>query len=1294
MLTKFETKSFRVKGLSFHPTRPWILCSLHNGWIQLYDYRMKLKLDQFEEHEGPVRGIHFHPTKDFFVSGGDDYKIKIWNHKLRRCMFTLGAHLDYVRTVEFHPTHDWVASASDDQTVNVWNWRTREKISTLAGHNHYVMCARFHPSEDLLVSASLDQTIRVWDLSGLVGSGSASRRAQRGVGGRGRGDSGGLANRLNQDLFGGSDAVVKFVLEGHDRGVNWASFHPTLPLIVSGADDNQVKLWRMNDTKAWEMDTMRGHGNNVSCVIFHQGNDQDLIISNSEDRTIRVWDVSKRMPVQTHRREHDRFWIVDGHPTRNLLAAGHDSGMVIFKLRRERPALDFHRGQVFYVKDRYLRKVVLQSSGGEGVDTPIMALGRSPTAGSSRSYGGSSISSTASTEPRVLHYNHMNNSQCNVLVHSRAEGGSYELFVFPKGSGRGSSAASQQRSFRGYGKSVVFVEWNKFCVLSRDRQTLTVCDLRNEATKKISPLPHPGINGLFPSGVASRMILRSDDTLWLFEHTSRNVLAEINVAHARRVSWNKTASMCAIMSKNAVVLVDRNLAQLCVQQEPVSVKSGAWDECGVFVYTTLSHVKYLLPSGDGGIIRTLEEVVYATAVNRNVLHCVDRKCRPQRLRIDPTEYRFKMSLEKQRFREVLRIIRTSNSLCGSAIIAYLQKKGFPEVALHFVKDNNVKFDLALECGNIEIALEAATALDDPQCWQRLGEAALLQGNHETVEMAYQHTKNFEKLSFLYLITGNIEKLRKMSKIAEHRRDVMSQCHNALYLGDIAGNVNLFGSVGQKTLAYLAAKTHGLDEAATKHEKELKEANLTVPKTLPGAKWLRPPKPILKEDNWPLLDVKKSVFDPTAFANAGTEEDEEANGSAAKHADDDWNVDDDDLDLDDELRSDDDDANDGDVGDDGGAWGMSDSGLSDLDDELNDGDDDDKEDAREGRSSKTEAGVFVAPAGDKTHAQCWSNGSTLALDHVAAGEFESAMDLLSRQIGAADFKPLKEKFLETYAAVRVSLPGLASSGGIPNTYLLRDAQDESARSVKETLPRPLYSLAHLVGRLKEGYRRFQKGQFGEAKSVFLDIVLSIPLVVVDERSEAAELKELVGFCKEYLVFLKLSEKRKSIKERGGSSAEQSKLVTELAAYGTHCVLQPPHLVLALMVAMTQAFKLKNYITAASFARRLLETSEGGAGGNKTVAAAQKKAQKVLKLSERKGVNAVKLDYDERAPFSICAKSLAPIYKGSKKVACPYCFATYKPEYVDEICGICGIGKIGLETIGLVSYSEKRFRKTVH
>ena len=228
-------------------------------------------------------------------------------------------------------------SASDDQTLRLWDFERRTCLSVLTGHNHYVMSASFHPSDDLIVSASLDQTVRVWDTTGLRKKqqgggvdGDFSVNFQVGQDGRNDGDGNGALN-VQAELFGTNDVVVKYVLEGHDRGVNWAAFHPTLPLITSAADDRQVKLWRMSETKAWEVDTLRGHANNVSCCLFHPK--QDLIVSDSEDRSIRVWDVSKRVGVQTFRREGDRFWILAAHRSQSLLAAGHDSGMIVFKVR-------------------------------------------------------------------------------------------------------------------------------------------------------------------------------------------------------------------------------------------------------------------------------------------------------------------------------------------------------------------------------------------------------------------------------------------------------------------------------------------------------------------------------------------------------------------------------------------------------------------------------------------------------------------------------------------------------------------------------------------------------------------------------------------------------------------------------------------------------------------------------------------------------------------------------------------------------------------------------------------------
>ena len=113
----------------------------------------------------------------------------------------------------------------------------------MTGHNHYTMCAQFHPKDDLIVSASLDQSVRVWDISGLRKKHSAPTSLTFE-------DQMARANSNQADMFGNTDAVVKFVLEGHDRGVNWVAFHPTLPLIVSSGDDRLVKLWRMSGRSA------------------------------------------------------------------------------------------------------------------------------------------------------------------------------------------------------------------------------------------------------------------------------------------------------------------------------------------------------------------------------------------------------------------------------------------------------------------------------------------------------------------------------------------------------------------------------------------------------------------------------------------------------------------------------------------------------------------------------------------------------------------------------------------------------------------------------------------------------------------------------------------------------------------------------------------------------------------------------------------------------------------------------------------------------------------------------------
>lgn len=1462
MLFKFETKSTRVKGLSFHPKRPWILASLHDGMIQLWDYRMGALVDRFVEHEGPVRGIDFHPQQPLFVSGGDDYKIKVWNFKMRRCLFTLLGHLDYIRTVQvrrrrassslvraparsadatadsrpsrrnarpgievgardvaagqrsdrggrpvgppggrsvggdgrarassvfrarrarrrphvarrrgapmpaestqhsvldcggvgvgvgvggpwavdeepclppsfallsllprltllrlpcflssasprvllavrlllllrcaclcpqFHRENPWIVSASDDQTIRIWNWQSRSCISVLTGHNHYVMCAQFHPSMDLIVSASLDQTVRVWDTLGLRKKTVRSTPSDD-YGAGGRSGAGG-------DLFG-ADAVVKYVLEGHERGVNWASFHPTSPLIVSGADDQRIKLWRMNDSRAWEVDSLKGHMGNVSCVLFHPR--RDFVVSNSEDRTTRLWDASKRLLIQLHRRERDRFWVLAAHPEQDLLATGHDSGLIVFKFQRERPAYaPAGDGLLFWVKDRYLRRCVL----GTGADVPIATL-RRPTTGIGQYLN-----------PRTLTVNPFNPSEESVVIHPLGDDGSYELYNLNSAEGPG---------VRGTGLAVAFLGRDRLVVLDGDRRlSLRTLD-RTHEVKKTMDSPYATPDALFNSSTAGRVLVRSDDRIALFETQSRRVIGEVTSVRVRYVVWNREGSLVALLGKDTIVIADRNLKPICSLHETVRIKGAAWDEHGVLVYTTVMHIKYLLPNekGDAGIVRTLDAVVYPVDARNATLFALDREGVLRTIRYDATEYLFKQALASREYARVLELIRTGN-MCGHAVIAYLQKSGYPEVALHFVDDPSTRFGLALECGNLDVARDCATAVNKPEFWHRLATEALRQGNLDVVETAYQQTRNAERLSFLYLLTGHRENLAKMLAASQRNRDVMARFHNALFLGDASERLKVLESAGQIALAYATALTYHLDDDVARLRTAFADAQLALPDLRPfgieadgspseGAPRpiaCLPPTPIVAVGNWPLLHVRRSPFDT---ATLGSSADARAAGSGSSASSSSstggpgvsatassaaaalsalgaggadaaaWGGDDLDLGLDGGAA-----ASGGGRGPDGAGGGDGKGtaawGGEDLDLDLGEIEDPALALGATGAGGGGAGGAvggFDRPKEGVSFSVRWAEAGDVAGELVAAGAFERALGLLNRQVGLVNAAPLQSRFLAAYTAARASLPTLPTLASVAIPLGRAPATGPGAASsapLAGGLRRPtlLVTLASLVNKLKDVYRHFQAGAFPEAQDALDDLLASLPLCVVDTKAEELEIKELLAIAREYKTAVAMELERKALPETSPPARR-----IELAAYLTHCALQPAHLLLALNLAMSFAFKHQNFITAAGFARRIVEMPEAA---NPAYAALVQKARKVLSASEAQARNAHVLQYDERNPFVLCCGSFTPIYRGSPSIRSALCGAHYKPEFRGQVCRIDGMSAVGVETLGLV------------
>lgn len=1199
MLTKFESKSSRAKSVAFHPKRPWVLVALHSSTIQLWDYRMGTLIDRFEDHDGPVRCVDFHPTQPLFVSGSDDYTIKVWSLNSRKCIFTLNGHLDYLRTVQFHHDLPWVLSCSDDQTIRIWNWQNRSEIACLTGHNHYVMSAQFHPSEDLIVSASLDQTVRVWDISGLRKKHSAPTSSIRSFE-----DQLQRKQLPQQDIFGNVNAIVKYVLEGHDKGVNWAAFHPTLPLIVSAGDDRLVKLWRMSETKAWEVDTCRGHTGNVLSAVFHPS--QDLILSVSDDKTIRVWDLNKRTPVKQFRRENDRFWLVACHPTMNLFATCHDLGVMVFKLERERPAHTIFQNKLYFVNnEKQIQSFDFQR--GE-TSMPMLLLKK---IGKIWSF------------MRTLTYNQLDNSI--LVTHGEGDNGMYALVPLPK---HATGAIEPVDIRSGEANFACFILRNRFVAFVKGSKTLFVKDTNNNITKTIQ-LDSSVVDVLY--GGPGRVLLIKNHSVVNYDVQQRKELAELSANSVKYALWSNDGQYLALLSKHTITIATRDLNLITLMHETIRIKSAAWDESGVLLYSTLNHIKYALLNGDNGIIKTLENTLYITKIIQNRVYCLNRAGEVETVVIDPTEYRFKRSLVNKNFNEVLRIIKNSN-LVGQNIIAYLQKKGYPEVALQFVRDPETRFDLAIECGDLVIAETEANKLKDNSIWERLGQEALNQGNIEIVERVYQQLHLFDKLSFLYLYKGDKERLNKMSLIAAARNDPSSLVQNTIYANDTESRIDAYVKAGLYPLAYTLATSAGLSDKAAEilEATGVEEGDIELPQTDEPVKL-----PAVLGDaggNWPLKESSMSFFEKALLTgqvdDLSLEDDkpvESANGHALDIAD---------AALDDEGEEEE------------GGWDIEDDDL-DIGEEF--------EDVQEEAVAETKTGADGEIA-------YWLRNNKTAAGYVAAGAFDQAASLLSKQLGVVKFEPLRKRFLEVYTSNKLYLPGVDELPAMRD-YIREDNDEDRPDKFRPFIPG--YEL--LEERLSIAFKHFRANNLPEAIASFREIIYTIAVLSVSDEEQEAKCADVLTLCREYILGLLIELERRLL------GPEDVKRNLELAAYFTRAKLQNAHRVNALQVAMLELFKNKNFTGASYFAGELLEIVQTGAKAEK--------AKKIRAKLDLISSDAVEIDFDPYAEFEICAGSFTPIYKGDAIVTEALVGAKYKAEYKGQTCRITGVTSIGAPASGL-------------
>ncbi len=1223
----FEHEGNRVKGLAFHPTFPWILASFYNGDICLFDYIHKSLIDTYTGHDGPVRSVDFHNTQPLFVSGGDDKTVKIWNYTTKKCQFTLNGHKDYVRTVSFHKELPWLISCGDDMTIRIWNWINRQLLTTATGHDHYVMSAFFHPSQDWIVSSSLDSTIRIWDYSVLRKKFYEARSTQFEV--------------ITMDV------TMIHKLEGHERGVNWAQFHPTLNLITSASDDKTIKIWKYSNSTWNEAESLRGHLNNVSCVNFHPK--LDFLISNSEDKTLKIWDLQKNSCIETITKENDRFWILATHPNLTLFAAGHDSGFMLFRLESTRVPSCINNNNILFYKTNSIRMWPFGSTEKNGVafvsykpekyKNGVFSIIRNPFVQDPKNNINYLILINENGKQAVV-YNNLKNEN-----------------------GKWNSVTNEQ----------TFNEAKYGCFIAKNRiLLLTLVGLVTKDTLKpageivvdTGMIDKDQFDSIYQATLGKFIVKFKNGIVALFDLNTKKIISETTeITDMKYVIWNNNLTYGALVGETNIFIINKNMEVLSKIKEKSQIKSVCFDENSVLFYSTYFHIKYaLIEPGLYGIIKSTESPIYIMAVHNAILYYSDSVQNIESKSFNYTDVAFKINLLNKNYDNIVKILQ-SGQVFGLKTVENIQNSGFPDLSLKFVSDPKQKFNLALKSGKLEEAKQAAETLNDKIYYNKLADKAMLMGKLDIAEFCYVKGQNLDKLIFFYTISGKFEKLKKVSLALKQTNDNSRRFLNAIYLNNVDEKIDVLNSTGHSTLALLVAKLNNKEDAITEITENAEKIGKNIKINEDDFKSIKekmkpivPLKPVVNiknkeyHSNWSSISEIKKVSPSISIENILNQKEEESEEQNIFNQISSQNEN-----LEEEKPE---------------KKKINADKWKDEDDEEND--EEIQKMLEEAKKQEKIASVNLTQK-DEDILQRQSSKSMLPGVQIALGNFKLAFNYLRSQLGITTnyeaLKPIiKDIYLSSYSQIKF-VPFLT-----PIEFQIRNP---NSIKINKLLPQNGVTITKLKNLLNSGFDAVSNFEMNEALNTFRNILKYSIFFIATNEEEEKTVKEIISICTEYIYLTKISLLADETKEKDKIK------YCDLICLMSKCKLElDEHKFLIYKKAKYCCKNIKNFITAVYFIKKMISFEKDLYS---TFKKEFDKIKEEIDLFQKIGTNQHQLTFDTNEDLPnirgfYSAKEFKRIGINEKVLNCPLCESVEEQTKKGEICDSCLLCTLGEEIIG--------------
>ncbi|KIY50151.1 coatomer protein [Fistulina hepatica ATCC 64428] len=762
---KLLARSDRVKGVDFHPTEPWLLTGLYNGTVLIYNHETGATIRTFEVADVPVRCVKFIARKNWFVAGCDDFQLRVFNYNTYEKVVAFEAHPDYIRCLTVHPTASIVFTGSDDMTIKAWDWdKGWKNIQVYEGHTHYIMNLAFNPKDpNTFASSCLDRTVKMWS----IGS-----------------------------------PTPNFTMEAHDKGVNFVDFYPGAdkPYLVTTGDDKSVKIWDYISKSC--VQTMEGHANNISFAVFHPN--LPIIISGSEDGTVKIWNSGTYRLENTLNYGLERAWCISLRRDANEIAVGFDEGVVVIKLGRDEPTFSMDPlGKLVYTRHHEVHSGNLQTIA-HSDETPE-AEGKSISL-STKEIGSTEIFATA-------------------LIHSPNG-----RFVTVVGDGEYITYTALAWRNKSFGNGISFAwapDSNTYAVLENK---LRLKIYKNFKERTGNAMKGAGSWSMDSLSGGALLGARGAGFVIFWDWETGDIVRRIDV-DAKEVFWSGTGSLVAVATTDSfyVLRFDRNAYNAKVEEGavitdegveeafeviadvPDAINTGKWiGDC--FIYTTAANRLCYFVGKESYTISPLEKSMYLLgyipAHNRIYLADKDMSIYSYSLSLNVVEYQTAvMRGDMDTAAEILPSIPKDQL---NKVARFLEGRDLKELALEITMDPDHKFDLALQLDDLDTAHSIASTVPENESemkWKSLGDRALTVWRFDLARECFEKAGDLSALLLLLMSIGDRDGLSKLAGQAEEKGQNNLAFATHLQLGNTNACLDLLIKTHREPEAAMFARTY-------------------------------------------------------------------------------------------------------------------------------------------------------------------------------------------------------------------------------------------------------------------------------------------------------------------------------------------------------------------------------------------------------------------------------------------------------------------------------------------------------